>query len=311
MTASSSQSTGRAMVDAPRRRLLAGLAAAPFALATAGCAATAAPAPREAEAALQALDAGFDGALGVFALDTGTGATLGHRAAQRFPMCSSFKAVLAAAMLGRSVRQPGWLAERVRYTRAELVPYSPITERHVGEGMTVAALCAATVQYSDNGAANLLMARSGGPQAVTAFARSQGDTVFRLDRIEPALNTAEPGDERDTTTPEAMARLLQRLVLGDGLPPPQRGQLADWLRGNTTGARRIRAGMPALWTVGDKTGTGRHGSASDVGVVWRPGAAPLVLAVYTTRPQPDAPADEAVIADAARIVAGWAQPRGA
>lgn len=293
---------------AQRRRLLSALAAAPLVLATTACATAtaAAPADREAQAALKALDEGFDGRLGVFALDTGSGATLGHRAGERFPMCSSFKAVLAASMLDRSRRQPDWLAHRVRYAKADLVSYSPVTERHAGEGMTVAELCAATVQYSDNGAANLLMAQSGGPQALTAFARSQGDGIFRLDRIEPALNSAIPGDERDTTTPEAMARLLQRLVLGDGLPPQERQQLADWLRGNTTGARRIRAGVPAAWTVGDKTGTGAHGSASDIGVVWRPGMAPLALAIYTTRPKADAPADEAVIAEAARIVARWA-----
>lgn len=293
---------------AQRRRLLSALAAAPLVLATTACATAtaAAPADREAQAALKALDEGFDGRLGVFALDTGSGATLGHRAGERFPMCSSFKAVLAASMLDRSRRQPDWLAHRVRYAKADLVSYSPVTERHAGEGMTVAELCAATVQYSDNGAANLLMAQSGGPQALTAFARSQGDSIFRLDRIEPALNSAIPGDERDTTTPEAMARLLQRLVLGDGLPPQERQQLADWLRGNTTGARRIRAGVPASWTVGDKTGTGAHGSASDIGVVWRPGMAPLALAIYTTRPKAVAPADEAVIAEAARIVARWA-----
>ncbi|MBO9643917.1 MAG: class A beta-lactamase [Pseudacidovorax sp.] len=291
---------------AQRRRLLSALAAAPLVLATTGCSTAAARADREAQAALQALDDRFDGRLGVFALDTGSGATLGHRGGERFPMCSSFKAVLAASMLARSSRQPDWLAHRVRYAKADLVSYSPITERHVGEGMTVAELCAATVQYSDNGAANLLMAQSGGPQALTAFARSQGDSTFRLDRIEPALNSAIPGDERDTTTPEAMARLLQRLVLGEGLTPQERQQLADWLRGNTTGARRIRAGVPAVWTVGDKTGTGAHGSASDIGIVWRPGAAPLALAIYTTRPAADAPADEAVIAEAARIVAAWA-----
>lgn len=291
---------------AQRRRLLSALATAPLVLATTGCATAAARVDREAHAALQALDDRFDGRLGVFALDTGSGATLGHRGSERFPMCSSFKAVLAASMLARSSRQPDWLAHRVRYAKADLVSYSPVTERHVGEGMTVAELCAATVQYSDNGAANLLMAQSGGPQALTAFARSQGDSTFRLDRIEPALNSAIPGDERDTTTPEAMARLLQRLVLGEGLPPQERQQLADWLRGNTTGARRIRAGVPAAWTVGDKTGTGAHGSASDIGIVWRPGAAPLALAIYTTRPAADAPADEAVIAEAARIVAAWA-----
>ncbi|KQP12288.1 class A beta-lactamase [Pseudorhodoferax sp. Leaf267] len=285
-----------------RRTLL--LAAASLPLASA-CSALARPGQDAARAAFTRLEADLGGRLGVFAIDTADGATLGHRADERFAMASSFKAILAAAMLARSVQEPALLQRLVRYTERDLLPHSPVTGQHVAQGMTVAALCAATVQYSDNAAANLLLEVLGGPAALTAYTRTLGDTQFRLDRTEPALNSAQASDPRDTTTPQAMARTLRTLVLGDALPAPQRAQFKDWLLGNTTGGARIRAGVPAGWAVGDKTGTGNHGAASDIGVVWPPGRAPLVVVVYTWREAADAKAREDVIADATRVVVGW------
>jgi beta-lactamase class A len=255
-----------------------------------------------AEAQLAALESSVGGRLGVAALDTGSGARVQHRATERFPLCSTFKTMLAAAILARSERDSSLLERRVSYGKSDLLTNSPITEKHLGQGMTVAAMCAATIQYSDNAAANLLMKILGGPAAVTAFARSIGDQTFRLDRWETELNSAIPGDPRDTTSPEAMAASLQRLVLGDALGAAQRGQLETWLLGNTTGAARIRAGVPADWKVGDKTGLGSYGTNNDVGVLWPPAGAPLVLAVYLTFPEKDAPARNDVIASAARIV---------
>jgi beta-lactamase class A len=285
-----------------RRHLLMAASLAPLATA---CSATPRGGSRDPAAALARLEDGLDGRLGVFAVDTASGATLGHRASERFPICSTFKAILAGAVLARSVREPGLLDERVRYTKADLIAHSPITGRELARGMTVAELCAATVQYSDNAAANLLLRRTGGPEALTAQARAWGDGTFRLDRWETELNSALADDPRDTSTPEAMARLLRTLAVDDGLPTAQRARLQDWLRGNTTGGARIRAGMPAAWTVGDKTGTGAYGAASDIAVVWRPQAAPLVLAVYTRLEAQDAKPRDDVIAAASRIVADW------
>ncbi|WP_435575389.1 class A beta-lactamase, partial [Burkholderia cenocepacia] len=155
-------------------------------------------------------------------MDTASGRVIEHRAGERFPFCSTFKAMLSAAVLAQSVERPGLLQQRVTYTKADLVNYSPVSEKHVGAGMTVAALCEATIQYSDNSAANLLMKLIGGPSAVTAYARSIGDDAFRLDRWETELNTALPGDPRDTTTPAAMAASIRVLTLGDALPAAQR-----------------------------------------------------------------------------------------
>ncbi|MEC5161301.1 MULTISPECIES: class A beta-lactamase [unclassified Janthinobacterium] len=258
-----------------------------------------------AVAQLAELEKTLGGRLGVFALDTGDGSQLSHRAGERFAFCSTAKVMIASAILARSAQVAGRLRQRVRYAKGELVNYSPITERHVGDGMTVAELCAAGIQYSDNTSANLLIKILGGPAAVTAYARSIGDTTFRLDRLETELNSAIPGDPRDTTTPEAMGLSLRRVALGDALAPASRELLQDWLRGNTTGAKRIRAAVPADWQVGDKTGTGDYGTANDVGVVWRPNRAPVVVSIYTTHAEKDAKASDEVIAAAARIVVAW------
>lgn len=224
-----------------------------------------------------------------------------HRPKELFPACSTFKALLAAAVLDRSLSQPGLLNRSIRYSEADLKTYAPVTSKFVDTGMTVGELCAAAVQYSDNVAANLLMRQLEGPRSVTAFARSIGDDTFRLDRWEPELNSAVPGDPRDTCTPLDMARNLQKLLLSSRLPREQRDLLKTWLVGNTTGAKRIRAGVPADWTVGDKTGTGAYASTNDIAVLWPNEGRPLVLAIYFTHPAADAGPRDDVLAQATRL----------
>ncbi|GAU03580.1 PEN family class A beta-lactamase, Bcc-type [Burkholderia stabilis] len=295
-----------------RRTLLLAAATAPLVLTVTACASSQAAAPDEAAmpdvaavaaaATFAQLERDAGGRLGVCAIDAASGRRVEHRADERFPFCSTFKAMLSAAVLAQSVARPGLLQQRVTYGKADLVNYSPVTGKHVDTGMTVAELCEATIQYSDNSAANLLMKLIGGPSAVTAYARSIGDSTFRLDRWETELNTALPGDLRDTTTPAAMAASMRVLTLGDALPAAQRAQLVAWLRGNKVGDKRIRAGVPAGWTVGDKTGTGDYGTTNDAGVVWSPSRAPIVLVVYYTQAHADARPKEDVIADVARVV---------
>jgi beta-lactamase class A len=290
-----------AMTSSTRRTVLAATLLLPFAAHARGGSVTGAAIAR-AEDELAKLEASAGGRLGVAAWEHGRAPRIGHRADERFPMCSTFKAILAAAVLQRSRADQGLLARRLPFAKEDLVTYSPATEQHVGAGMTVAELCQAAVQLSDNTAANVLMKMLGGPPAVTAFARSAGDTTFRLDRWETELNTAIPGDQRDTTTPAAMARLLERLLLGDLLPPAQRLQLRDWMLGNKTGDTRFRAGVPAGWQVADKTGTGSYGSTNDAGVIWATAERPLMLVVYYTQASKDAEARSEVIAAATRIV---------
>jgi beta-lactamase class A len=267
-----------------RRALMLALVSTPFARAAELLdQAPGAPVPTPT-ALLAALEKQSGGRLGVAALNMADGRQLLHRADERFPLCSTFKMMLSAAVLAH---EPALLKKRIRYTKKDLVPNSPVTEQHLAKGMTVAALCEATLQYSDNAAANLLMKQIGGPAAVTAYARSIGDADFRLERWETELNSAIPGDARDTTTPLAMAKSLHKLVLGEGLPAAPRKQLKDWMLGNTTGDTRIRAGVPAGWPVADKTGAGSYGTINDIAVIWPPGKAPIVLAVYLTQPGKD------------------------
>ncbi|WP_081951625.1 class A beta-lactamase [Pseudomonas cremoricolorata] len=282
--------------DFSRRRVLQGAAAGSTLLALPGWAAD------SADSRFQRIEREHGITLGVFALDTGSGRQLAYRADQRLPMCSTFKVMLAGAVLQRSQTERELLARVIRYPASALVVYSPVTERQVGQGMRVAELCAAALQYSDNTAANLLLELLGGPAELTAFARRLGDPVFRLDRIEPDLNSALPDDPRDTSSAQAMALSLQRLALGDALDHAGRGQLQTWLKGNTTGAKRIRAGVPAGWTVGDKTGSGDYGVANDVALLWPAGRAPWVLAVLSRSAEAKAAWRDAALAEATRVV---------
>lgn len=256
----------------------------------------------EARAKLARLEHEFGGRLGVHAIDTATSISVGHRDNERFPFCSTFKLILVSAILARSREDQTFLQRRIRYRPADLVHYSPITEKHVGDGMTVAQLCAAAIQYSDNSAANQLIKIVGGPAAVTAYARSIGNHSFRLDRWETELNTCIPGDPRDTATPASMARSMLALALGKALPLTQQTRLDAWLRGNTTGGQRIRAAIPEGWPVGDKTGTGDYGTANDIAVIWPPRRKPIVLVVYTTHDRKQSRWNNDVIVSATRIV---------
>ena len=211
--------------------------------------------------ALAEIESKLDGRLGVAVTDTQTGRQWRHRADERFPLCSTFKLLAAAAVLARVDRGQDDLSRRVRFASDEIVPYSPVTQSRVGgEGMTLAELCAAAMTQSDNTAGNLLLKSLGGPAGVTDFARTLGDSATRLDRWETALNEATPGDARDTTTPAAMAADLHALLADEKiLSPRAREQLTEWLVANRTGDARLRAGLPKDWRVGDKTGSGDHG----------------------------------------------------
>lgn len=254
---------------------------------------------------IAALEAGSGGRLGVSVRDTGTGAGFAHRGAERFPMCSTFKFLLAAMVLAEVDAGRERLDRTLPITKADLVAYSPMTEPLVGTVASVAALCEAAVTLSDNTAANVLLKATGGPAGLTAFLRRSGDPVTRLDRNEPTLNEGKPGDPRDTTTPVAMLEDLDRMVLGRVLTPASRDQLAAWLVANRTGGTRLRAGLPKDWRVGDKTGTGPRGiGINDIAVIWPPGRAPLLLTCYLT----DTPLDaaNAIHVDVAQAVAAAA-----
>ncbi|SIT35866.1 Beta-lactamase OXY-2 [Paraburkholderia ribeironis] len=256
---------------------------------------------------LAQIEAESGGRLGVSIVDTTSSLHAGWRADERFPMCSTFKLLAVGAVLTRVDHGAEDLQRRVVFSLNGIVPNSPATSRHAREltgdtGMSIAELCKAALTLSDNAAANLLLASFGGPAALTAFARSLGDGITRLDRIEPTLNEATPGDPRDTTTPNAMLGNLRALVLGEQLSSASRAQLLGWLADNQTGGARLRAKLPNDWRVGDKTGTGEHGTANDIAILWPPGRGPVLVTVYLTGTDGDAARSNAAIANVGALV---------
>jgi beta-lactamase class A len=241
--------------------------------------------------------------IGVAAVDTASGKRLAYRSEERFPMCSTFKFLAAAAVLKRVDGGQQELDRFVSYDAKDILEYAPVTKAHLKDGgMTLGALCAAAIEQSDNTAGNLLLDTIGGPTGLTNFARSIGDETTRLDRKEPELNSASPGDERDTTTPAAMCADMQRLLLGKLLSESSRQQLEDWLRQNETGSQMIRAGVPKTWTVGDKTGRCGNGATNDVAIIRPPASAPILVAIYSMGSASSAEDRTAIVAEAARAV---------
>ncbi|GLS43168.1 beta-lactamase [Methylobacterium brachythecii] len=259
------------------------------------------PSPEESFAGIEA---SLGGRLGVAVLEPSSGRALRYRAEERFPLCSTFKLLAAAAILTRVEAGQESLERRIAYQEADLVDYSPTTKARVTEGaMPLADLCEAALTLSDNTAGNLMLAQIGGPSGLTRFLRESGDALTQLDRTEPSLNEALPGDPRDTTSPGSMVANLDRFTLGEALSPGSRERLKSWLLANRTGATRLRAGLPASWRVGDKTGTGDRGTANDVGFLLPPDGAPILAAVYLTGSMATAEQRNAAIANVARIVA--------
>ncbi|MCD9030637.1 class A beta-lactamase [Luteimonas sp. Y-2-2-4F] len=258
---------------------------------------------------LAALKAASGGRLGVALLRAGGDAVrLGHRSGERFPMASTFKYLLAAAVLARADAGALSLDRRLPVREADMLAHAPATGRHVGRDLSVRDLCRGTMVWSDNPAANLLLPLIGGPAGLTAFLRERGDAVTHCARYEPEANRFAPGDTRDTSTPAAMAGNLQRFVLGDALSPASRAQLADWLIDNRTGDRRIRAGVAEGWRVGDKTG-GADGVSNDIALLWPPGGgAPWLLACYLQGSPLDAEARDDVLRRAAELAIAATQP---
>jgi beta-lactamase class A len=236
----------------------------------------------EAPPALAAYERETGGRIGLYAENLATGAKITSRADERFVMCSTFKASLAAFALARVDRGEDRLDAMVGYDSQDLLDYAPVAKQNLSHGaMSVADMCKAAVELSDNTCANLLLARSGGPQALTAFWRASGDTVTRLDHNEPELNRSPPGNPNDTTTPAAMAGNVRRFLLGEILSPASREHLKDWMVNCKTGDNRLRAGLPKNWKIGDKTGNNGKDAAGDIAIAWPASGGPVVIAAYT------------------------------
>jgi len=251
--------------------------------------------------------------IGLFAIDASTNRQIEYHSQERFPMCSTFKVLAVAAVLKRVDEKTETLDRFVRYDEKQLLAYAPVTREHVKEGgMTLDALCAAAIEQSDNTAGNLLLEAIGGPASLTDFARSLGDSFTRLDRNEPTLNDTVAGEERDSTTPAAMCRDLQRLFRSDFLSANSRDRLLRWMEGCQTGTKMIRASVPGGWRVGDKTGRSGNGANNDIGIVQPPTGGPIFLAIYVAAPDASPEARDNLVAETARIsIAALTRPVGA
>jgi beta-lactamase class A len=263
---------------------------------------------KAAEQKIAELEKAHGGRLGVMVLDTGSNVQFGHRINERFAMCSTFKFLAAAAVLKRVDEGDERLDRKIVYTEKDLLSYAPVTREHVADGsMSLSDLCAAAVELSDNTAANLILKTLGGPSGITHLAASIGDPITRLDRTETTLNTAIAGDKRDTTTPKAMIGDLQTLLLGHVLSDDSRQQLENWMIACKTGAKRLRAGLPADWQVGDKTGSGDNNTANTIAIIRPPKGAPILAAVYYTASSADHDQQDAVHMAIGHLIAGTFQ----
>jgi beta-lactamase class A len=252
------------------------------------------------QAAFAQLESQFHATLGLYAIDTGSGRSVAYRADTRFAFCSTAKAFAAAALLKKDT--DAQLRQTVHYTSAQLVDYSPVTSQHAATGMSLTSVMTAAIEVSDNTAFNLMLDQLGGPSGLQGVLRGIGDDTTNADRTEPTVNSATPGDARDTTTPRAFATDLRAYVLGGQLTGARLAQLTGWLEANTTGGPYIRAAVPAGWKVGDKTGNGDYGTRNDIAVLWPSGGgAPIVLAVLSHRSTANASSDDLLIADATKI----------
>ena len=253
--------------------------------------------------ALAAYERESGGRIGVYAENVATGAKLTWRGEERFVMCSTFKASLAACVLARVDRGQDRLDAMIGYGPDDLLEYAPTARESLGKGaMSVADMCKGAVELSDNTCANLLLARVGGPAALTAFWRAAGDDVSRLDHNEPELNRSPPGDPHDTTTPSAMAGNLRHFLLGETLSQDSREHLTGWMVNCKTGNNRLRAGLPKDWRIGDKTGNNGKDASGDIAVAWPKSGGPVLVCAYTQGGSPNAVQLETVFAEIGRMV---------
>ncbi|WP_083432573.1 class A beta-lactamase Bla1 [Bacillus sp. N35-10-4] len=246
------------------------------------------------------LEQKFDARLGVYAIDTGTNQTISYRPNERFAFASTYKALAAGVLLQQNSIDT--LNEVIKFTKEDLVDYSPVTEKHVDTGMTLGEIAEAAVRYSDNTAGNILFHKIGGSKGYEKALRKMGDRVTMSDRFETELNEAIPGDIRDTSTAKAVATNLKDLTVGNALPHQKRNILTDWMKGNATGDKLIRAGVPTDWVVADKSGAGSYGTRNDVAIVWPPNRSPIIIAILSSKDEKEATYDNQLIAEAAEVV---------
>lgn len=249
---------------------------------------------------LQQLERKFNRKLGIYAIDTSSNKVIAHRANERFPFQSTLKFIGAAALLHQDTKQ-GLINKKVIIKQKDIVPWAPISSKFLNKKASLETLAMAAVSFSDNTAINIIVRQLGGLNAINAFARKTANKSFQLNHDEPNLNS-DPSKKFDTATPKDMALSVQNILLGNVLKQQQRMLLLDWMKNNTTGYKRIRAGVPLGWLVADKTGSGRYGIANDVGIIWSPADKPIVLAIFSKNNNANDLACDQVVAAATEVI---------
>lgn len=253
--------------------------------------------PPAMTAFLQQQEKQLNARIGMAVVNAQGESVFGYRQDERFPLTSTFKTLACAALLERLQKDGGSLDQQVTIQPDELLDYAPITKNYLAPAtLSLRTLCAAAVSYSDNTAGNRILAYLGGPQAITQFMRRLGDNVTRLDRTEPTLNEAMPGDARDTSSPKSMAAGLQKILTSNTLTPANRATLDNWMREDKVGDALLRATLPQGWSIADKTGAGGHGSRAIIAAVYPPQQAPFYVAIYITRTEATMPMTNTAIA---------------
>lgn len=253
---------------------------------------------------LKELESKTPGRLGIFAINTENGQIIEYRANEVFPTGCTSKVMGVSAVLKKSMSDPSLISTKIKYSVNDLAQWSPVTGKYVSEGMTIKALCAASISFSDNTAMNLLLKHIGGVQGMNDFAKSIGDSSFRQDNDWPAeAYSGGVNNLKDSSTPKAMVESLRKLTLGDILGRPQRDLLTTWLIDTNTGSARIRSAIPNGWVVGNKTGTGGvFGSTNDLAIIWPSKHEPLLIGVYYTTNNEKETKREDVISDATKLI---------
>lgn len=289
-----------------RRRFSTGALVSAFAIAASPSIVNASPAKAEKISnALKDIEAKSQGRLGVHMISGSSAREFGYRSDELFMMLSSFKFLASALVLARVDRGLESLDRRIQYSKQDVLSWAPVTKDHAdGDGLTLEQLCHATVTTSDNTAANLILNSYGGPKALTEFVRGLGDSVTRLDRMEPHLNTRHETEPLDTTSPRAMARAMKTLLTGNILTEKSRKTLQQWLLANTTGGKRLKAGIPETWLIGDKTGTNQT-DANDIGVIYPPLRAPIFVTAYLADSTASSQLKDETLADVGRVAATY------
>ncbi|KTT83107.1 BlaZ-like penicillin-hydrolyzing class A beta-lactamase [Mammaliicoccus sciuri] len=244
----------------------------------------------------------YDANIGVYALNTATDEEITFNEDKRFAYASTFKAVSSAMLLEKTPHNE--LNNKVHVSKEDIVPYSPVLEKFINKDITIKKLIEATMLYSDNTANNMIIEELGGYKEVNKRLKSLDDKTTKPSRMEPELNIYDPKSNRDTSTPQAFGKTLNKLINDGRLSKENKAFLIDLMINNKSGDTLIKKGAPKNFKVADKSGQAiTYASRNDVAFVYPKGESkPIVLVIFTNKEgKTDKPNDK-VVSETAKVV---------